>query len=281
MKNIIYAKNIRASIYKPKKCEIISINGITYIGGSNSIKEYSEAVLKNSADIEQIISRAMEVEKMIEYDAFSIKEDILLRYIKLGEILDKMGIVDKFYSNSECTCMIESLDDLKDDSFEYFTSPENKELIDNSILDFVNDFGLVGVNDIQDYFWGVNSLGELDNFTISIIAEPISLIVNDICCFYSFVKHANPEYDMDFDIKVSLYCNQNKVWKSEYVFKSLWHLIRYSLVSTLTSDGEGLRQCPQCNSWFIPSNPKAEYCSAACRNRYNVYKCRKAKKENQ
>ncbi len=276
MKNSIYSKNIGVYMLKPKKCEIFTVEGITYVGISSNIKEYLTHL--SNSNLEQPYTLTVS-DRFIEYDAFSIKEDILLRFIKLGELLDSYGIVDKFYNDISRTWMFECLEDFKDNSFTYFTNTQDKELIDNSILDFVNDFGFLGVNNIQSYFWSDSSFEAIDNFSLSRFAEPITLIVNDICNFYAFLKQPNPDYSMDFHINVSLLCNQNKAWKSEYRFDSLWHLIRYSLVTTLTKDGDGLKQCPQCKSWFIPSNPKAEYCSASCRNKFNVYKSRKTKSE--
>ena len=52
--------------------------------------------------------------------------------------------------------------------------------------------------------------------------------------------------------------------------KSMESVIRLSYAAMVTGDKPGLRVCKNCGKVYYNSHAKSEFCSARCRNYYNV-----------
>ena len=101
---------------------------------------------------------------------------------------------------------------------------------------------------------------KLDEFTLDIYRKGVS----------AFSSRA-PTYH------VAMYDDRPKiVWD----FHSLLLTIQTMFGFALTDEARPLRLCKHCNQAFIAGHPGAAFCSAECKNKYNVYKSRGKKKQD-
>jgi hypothetical protein len=63
-------------------------------------------------------------------------------------------------------------------------------------------------------------------------------------------------------------------------FHSLLLAIQMMFSFMLTDDKNTLRLCKHCDKVFNATNPKTVFCSAQCKNQYNVYKSRSKKTDS-
>ena len=75
---------------------------------------------------------------------------------------------------------------------------------------------------------------------------------------------------------IALYDKPTLVWD----FHSLLLGIQMMFSFALTDENSSLRACKHCTMAYIANRPNAQFCSARCKNQYNVYKSR-AKKDEQ
>jgi hypothetical protein len=69
---------------------------------------------------------------------------------------------------------------------------------------------------------------------------------------------------------IELFDKPTLVWD----FHSLMLMVHIALGLILTDERKPLRSCKYCNRAFIAQNPKTEFCTPACKNKYNAYKNR-------
>ena len=62
-------------------------------------------------------------------------------------------------------------------------------------------------------------------------------------------------------------------------FHSLLLGVQMMFSFMLTDEKKSLRTCKHCRKAFVASHPKAAFCSARCKNQFNVYKSRANKKD--
>ena len=74
---------------------------------------------------------------------------------------------------------------------------------------------------------------------------------------------------------IALYDKPTIVWD----FHSLLLGIQMMFSFMLTDDKNPLRLCKHCTKVFVANRPSNQFCSPECKNRYNVYKSRAKKKE--
>ena len=67
--------------------------------------------------------------------------------------------------------------------------------------------------------------------------------------------------------------------KIRWEMSSLKQMIDTFFALMISSDINTIKMCKHCKNVFLGKNPKAEYCSAKCRNQANVYKSRAKNKE--
>lgn len=65
-----------------------------------------------------------------------------------------------------------------------------------------------------------------------------------------------------------------------YIFTSLCKSISFLYLQMLAEEKRHLKTCKYCQKVFFATNPKAEFCSSNCRNKFNVYKSRNRLENN-
>ena len=88
----------------------------------------------------------------------------------------------------------------------------------------------------------------------------------------------NPDWILETDPMSGIIKNENGQIFLEWQTESLLNAIEILYTILLTGENKKLGFCKHCGKPFFAKNPKSEFCSAPCRNKFNVYKCRSKKK---
>lgn len=123
---------------------------------------------------------------------------------------------------------------------------------------------------------------ELLNLIFSdVYAEPISIFLLYCSNLYKHFHSVENNYSMKLPkILISaprcthLSSDDNKTPHVQYIFHSLTSSSSFVYIQMLAEPKRLLKTCKYCGDIFYAANPKTQFCSGNCRNKFNVYKSR-------
>ena len=222
----------------------------------------------------------------IEYDAYGLKEEIAQSFLVIGNYLESIN----FKSRGISYCIQNKIKNtaLSTEYFYKFLSESEIKKLISLIYNFVCNYGHCGyvyINTNSELIYTyrkIKDIAYLPAESIYFGSIDIPVFILSLLQFQDVIKNHKEGNGISYTIEKSIYWSEHKnQWVTSYSFRDLFMLINYTIIEQLSSkDGKTLRQCKFCDNWFMPDNPKKEYCSEKCRNIANVRKSRKKIKQH-
>lgn len=130
----------------------------------------------------------------------------------------------------------------------------------DSVLEFVKEYGFMSRNDKR--------------LNISDFAEDAQMLYLHFAEAEAIPYPENPEFVLETDaISAVIMISQDGKYIN-WQTQGLSSAIELAYTLLLCSDEKAIGICKHCGMPYYSKNPKTEFCSPSCRNRYNVYKSR-------
>lgn len=135
-----------------------------------------------------------------------------------------------------------------------------------------------GVDTTSAVFDFVSTYGMPKRNSKKLNAEEFSEDANVLYLHFQELSAADypdePEWILEAEPVSAIVKRQGRTTLIDWQTKNLASAIELAYTLLVCSSERYIGLCKHCKSPFLVKNPKSEFCSPACRNRYNVYKSR-------
>lgn len=194
-----------------------------------------------------------------------------------------------------CTCSEEKIfssHKISDDGKKILVDKKSKSTVyqpfDDAIslvVDYLN-IGFLSSNgaDVKDAvhtFVSRYGMPERDSYTLDIseFSENAEALYMHFCEISQTPYPDTPEWIIETEPASAVISKKGSAPYIQWQTENLSNAVELAYSVLLCSDAKQLGLCKHCLKPFYSKNPKSEFCSSSCRNRYNVYKSRSKNKK--